>query len=128
MLRIHRAREGSGQNEAERLNACIGDALSVYVMEEASSGRSTSRFMVCLWMRLVLIKNSELETQRKANTEKNSWAVAEELVLRVDDARAPRGYMSAMMVDKPEDMLPWSAGDKLIIVKRLEHSYGKGAI
>ena len=70
VLRIHRAREGSGQNEAERLNACIGDALSVYVMEEASSGRSTSRFMVCLWMRLVLITNSELETQRKANTEK----------------------------------------------------------
>ena len=27
ILRIHRAREDSGQNEAERLNACIGDAL-----------------------------------------------------------------------------------------------------
>ena len=26
-MRIHRAREDSGQNEAERLNACIGDAL-----------------------------------------------------------------------------------------------------
>ena len=26
-------------------------------------------------------------------------------VLRVDDAPAPRGYMSAMMVDKPEDMM-----------------------
>ena len=49
---------------------------------------------------------------------KKMLAVAE-LVLRVDDAPAPRGYMSAMMVDKPEDMLPGSAGDKLIIVKRL---------
>ena len=27
VLRIHRAREDSGQNEAERLNARIGDAL-----------------------------------------------------------------------------------------------------
>ena len=27
VLRIHRAKEDSGQNEAERLNACIGDAL-----------------------------------------------------------------------------------------------------
>ena len=27
VLRIHRAREDLGQNEAERLNACIGDAL-----------------------------------------------------------------------------------------------------
>ena len=26
-------------------------------------------------------------------------------VLRVDDVPAPRGYMSAMMVDKPEDMI-----------------------
>lgn len=27
VLRIHQAREDSGQNEAERLNACIGNAL-----------------------------------------------------------------------------------------------------
>ena len=73
VLRIHRAREDSGQNEAKRLNACIGDALCE---EEASSGRSTSRFMVCLWMRLVnSLTNSELETQRKANMEKNACAV-----------------------------------------------------
>lgn len=37
--------------------------------------------------------------------EKNAWAVAEEVVRRVDDAPAPRGYMSAMMVDKPEEMI-----------------------
>ena len=37
--------------------------------------------------------------------EKNAWAVAEEVVRRVDDAPAPRGYMSAMMVDKPEEMV-----------------------
>ena len=37
--------------------------------------------------------------------EKNAWAVAEDVVLRVDDAPAPRGYMSAMMVDKAEDMI-----------------------
>ena len=74
-----------------------------YVMEDVSSGSSTSRFMVCL--RIILVLFSELETQRKATMEKNAWAVAEEVVLRVDDAPAPRGYMSAVMVDKPEDMI-----------------------
>ena len=36
------------------------------------------------------LTNSELETQRKANTEKNAWVVAEEVVLRVGDVPAPR--------------------------------------
>ena len=51
------------------------------------------------------LKNSELESERKANMEKNAWAVAEEVVCCVDDAPAPMGYMSAMMVDKPEEMI-----------------------
>ena len=47
------------------------------------------------------LTNSELETERKANMEKMlAWAVA--VVFRVDDAPAPRGYMPAMMVDKPD--------------------------
>ena len=67
VLRIHRAREDSGQNEAKRLNACIGDALCE---EEASSGRSTSRFMVCLWMRLVLLQIQSLKPRGKQTWKK----------------------------------------------------------
>ena len=74
-------------------------------MEEASSGRSTSHFMVCLWMRLVLLQIQSLKPRGKQTWKKNAWAVAEEVVRRVDDAPAPRGYMSAMMVDKPEEMI-----------------------
>ena len=37
------------------------------------------------------LTTSELETQRKANLEKNAWAVAEEVVLRVDDAPRRHG-------------------------------------
>ena len=102
VLRIHRAREDSGQNEAERLNACIGDALCdggnlKWQIYKPLHGLSVDE--------ISSLTNSELETQRKANMEKNAWAVAEEVIRRVDDAPAPRGYMSAMMVDKPEEMV-----------------------
>lgn len=60
-------------------------------MEEASSGRSTSHFMVCLWMRLVLLQIQSLKPRGK-QTWKNAWAVAEVVVRCVDDAPAPRGY------------------------------------
>ena len=64
VLRIHRAREDSGQNEAERLNACIGDALcdggslkwQIYKPLHGLSEDDISS-----------LANSELETQRKAN-------------------------------------------------------------
>ena len=67
VLRIHRAREDSGQNEAERLNACIGDALcdggslkwQIYKPLHGLSEDDISS-----------LTNSELETQRKANMEK----------------------------------------------------------
>ncbi|KAL9957986.1 hypothetical protein ACROYT_G034946 [Oculina patagonica] len=96
VLRIHRAREDSGQNEAERLNACIGDALcdggslkwQIYetlhgLSEEEVKGLSTS----------------ELDAHSKKVMEKNAWAVAEEVCLRIDDSPAPRGYDS--FFDRP---------------------------
>ena len=56
-------------------------------------------------MRLVLLQIQSLKPRGKQTWKKNAWAVAEEVVRRVDDAPAPRGYMSAMMVDKPEEMI-----------------------
>ena len=102
VLRILRAKEDLGPNEANRLNACIGDALCdggglEWQIYKPLHGLSVDE--------ISSLTNSELETQRKANMEKNAWAVAEEVILRVDDAPAPRVYMSAMMVDKPEDMI-----------------------
>ena len=103
MLRIHRVREDLGQNEVERLNACIGDALC----DGGSLERQIYKPLHGLSVdKISSLTNSELETQRKANIEKNAWAVAEDwVVLLIDDAPAPRGYMSSMMVDKPEDMI-----------------------
>ena len=58
----------SGQNEAERLNACTaGEALCD--REEVSSGRSTSRFMVCLRI-LVLLQFQNLKPRGKQTWKK----------------------------------------------------------
>ena len=34
---------------------------------------------------------------------KNAWAVAEEVCLRIDDSPVPQGYISAILVDRPEN-------------------------
>ena len=70
------------------------------MMEEASSG---SRGLSV--DEISYLTNSELEAQGKANMEKNAWGCSRRSRLRVDDAPAPRGYMSVMMVDKPEDVI-----------------------
>ena len=65
VLRVHRAREDSGQNEAD---ACIGDALSLcdggslkWQIYKSLHGLSVDE--------ISSLTNSELETQRKANME-----------------------------------------------------------
>ena len=73
----------------ERLNACIGDALCdggslKWQIYKPLHGLSVDE--------ISSLTNSELETERKANMEKNAWAVAEVVVRCVDDAPAPRGY------------------------------------
>ena len=100
VLRIHRAREVSGQNEAERLNACIGDALcdggslkwQIYETLHGLSEEEVKSF-----------STSELDAHSSKVMEKNAWDVAEEVCLRIDDSPAPRGYISAILVDRPEN-------------------------
>ena len=101
VLRIHRAREDSGQNEAERLNACIGDALCdggslKWQIYETLHGLSEEE--------VKSLSTSELDAHSsKVMEKKNAWAVAEEVRLRIDDSPAPRGYISAFLVDRPEN-------------------------
>ena len=48
--------------------------------------------------------SSELEDHRQKNMEKNAWAMSEEVCLRMDDSLAPQGFISAFLVDKPENL------------------------
>ena len=100
VLRIQRAREDSGQNEAERLNACIGDALCdggslKWQIYETLHGLSEEE--------VKSLSTSELDAHSSKVMEKNAWAVAEEVRIRIDDSPAQRGYISAFSVDRPEN-------------------------
>jgi len=46
---------------------------------------------------------TELDVHSSNIVEKNAWAVAEEVCLRNDDSTAPQGYISAFLVDRPEN-------------------------
>ncbi|KAI8516662.1 hypothetical protein Bbelb_052430 [Branchiostoma belcheri] len=98
LCRIHRAREDSGQNEAERLNASMGDAICdggtirwehfspIHGLAEEDLSKMTT---------------SSLQAHREQMTEKNAWTVAEEIKLRIDDSPAPSGFTQAFIVEHP---------------------------
>ena len=46
---------------------------------------------------------SKLGAHSSNVTEKNAWVVAEEECLRTDDSPLPRGYISAFLIDRPEN-------------------------
>ena len=94
-----------GQNEAERLNACIGDALCdggslKWQIYDTLHGLSEEEVKSLL--------TSELEAHSSKVMEKNAWVVAEEVCLRIDNSPAPRGYISAFLVDRPENQFSYN--------------------
>ena len=87
-VRIHHAPGNSAQNEVERTNACIGDAMvdggtldrEVY---KAFDGMSTED------MNKLTLEN--IEEEEKSCKKKNAWHVAEQLARRIDDEPGPGG-------------------------------------
>ena len=84
--RIHRVRGDSGQNEAERTNGSIGDALVNgstikwdYLLPYDGRSEEGKKTMSL----------DELEEHKEINMERNAWAVAEEVRMRVDDEKGP---------------------------------------
>lgn len=78
VLRIHQAREDSGQNEAERLSACISDALCdggslKWQIYKTLHGLSEEE--------VKSLSTSELDVHSSKVMGKNAWAVAEEVCL-----------------------------------------------
>ena len=49
------------------------------------------------------LSTSELDVLSSKVMEKNAWAVAEEVSLQSDDSPAPRGYISAFLIYRPEN-------------------------
>jgi hypothetical protein len=97
--RIHRSRGDSGQNEAERTNAAIGDAI----VDGATL--PWEKHKVFDNMNEDHIQNlsvQEYERLQFQAMEKNAWDVSKEVVNRIDDAPVMREHIRAYLT-KPLD-------------------------
>lgn len=102
IARVHRARRDSGQNEAERTNASIGNALvtgenfqwDYYKRFEEISREETEA--------LSLQEYERLEEERK---KKNAWGAAADLSERVDGEPAPYGFFSCQVTLNENEQL-----------------------
>jgi hypothetical protein len=96
--RIHRATNDSGQNEAERSNACIGDALvdggslhwEYYKELEGLTEDEVAE--------MSLKEVEEFENNRMV---KNAWRVAEEVHIRINGEPAPKGFIESAVSERP---------------------------
>lgn len=91
LVRVHRARGDSGQNEAERTNASIGDAL---VTGETLNWEHYKRFENMSKEDIEALTLQDYEKLEKERMEKNAWKAAGELAERVDGGPAPHGFIS----------------------------------
>ena len=98
--RIHRAPGDSGQNEAERSNAAIGDALV------DGSALKWNYYGPLDGLKEDEVKNlSVTDLQKRENDcmEKNAWKVAEEVTKIIDDEPGPAGdYMKCYVTTRQE--------------------------
>ena len=91
LVRVHRARGDSGQNEAERTNASIGDAL---VTGETLNWEHYKRFENMSKEDIEALTLQDYEKLEKERMEKNAWKAAGELAERMDGEPAPHGFIS----------------------------------
>ena len=86
--RIHRAPGDSAQNEAERTNAAIGDAL---VDGSALRWEYFKPFDGLTVEEIDALSVSEVKQKERDCMEKNAWQVAQEVAAMVDDEPGPSG-------------------------------------
>ena len=98
--RIHRAREDSGQNEAERSNASIGEAL---VDGGALKWNYHDPLATLSEDDLEKLSIEEITALEESAIESNAWTVAEDVKNRIQDEPGPAGdYMKAFLTPRKE--------------------------
>ncbi|CAB4035148.1 Transient receptor potential cation channel subfamily A member 1 [Paramuricea clavata] len=98
MNRIHHATNDSGQNEAERSNACIGNALvdggslhwEYYKELEGLTEDEVAE--------MSLKEVEEFENNRMV---KNAWRVAEEVHIHINGEPATKGFIASAVSERP---------------------------
>ena len=87
-IRLHRAPGDSAQNESERTNACIGDAM---VDGGTLQWETVSPLQGLTDEQIEQLTIEEIKEREKNVSEINAWHVAKELAVRVDDEPGPGG-------------------------------------
>ena len=98
--RCHRSRDDSGQNEAERTNSAIGDAV---VDGSTIEWEHEKRFQGMTSEEIDNFSLQDYEEYEHARMERNAWTVAEEVQKRVDDAPVLSEYITAYTSQKIND-------------------------
>lgn len=86
--RIHRARDDSGQNEAERSNACIGEAL---VDGGAMKWQYYEAFEGLTQEEIQALSLADIKKREELAMEQNAWRVAKDVAERINHESGPAG-------------------------------------
>ena len=95
--RCHRPRDDTGQNEAERTNSAIGDAV---VDGSTIEWEVEKRFEGMIPEEIDGMSLNEYEVYEEGRMERNAWMVAQEVQKRVDDAPVLSEYITAYQSQK----------------------------
>ena len=93
--RIHRARDDSGQNEAERSNACIGEALvdggaMQWKFHDALDGLTQDE--------IAALSLDDIKKRDELAMKQNAWTVAQNVAERINHEPGPAGdYMQSFL-------------------------------
>lgn len=90
-IRVHRAREDSGQGEAERTNSAVGDAV---IDSGSIKWEYFPRFHDKSDEEIEKMTLKDYEKHEDERIERNAWRVANEIALRIDDAPILSDYKS----------------------------------
>lgn len=107
VVRVHRARGDSGQNEAERTNASIGEAL---VTGETLNWEYHQRFEGMTKSDIEALSLQDYEQLEEQRMEKNAWRAAAELAERVDGEPAPSGFLNCSVTPTSREQFLWDKG------------------
>ena len=98
-IKIHRSREDSGQNEAERTNSAIGDAI---VDGGTLNWEIFKRFEDVTQKEKLKMNFDEFCKYEEKRMAKNAWAVAKEIRDRLDDAPVMGEYVKSFLAEEDD--------------------------
>ena len=87
--RIHRTRDDSGQNEAERSNACI--LVKHWLMVGPCNGRFHDALDGLTQDEIAALSLDDIKKREELATEQNVWTVAQNVAERINHEPGPAG-------------------------------------